>query len=144
MMKFVNYCNDYALYHPIFWISGISREGESSPIYQTLELSVSKQTHTSLLDVLIILPQSEFLSKEIWIFSVPNVPACPMNCSQNYILHVCFHLNLKHANIRQLFLPSFHFLWRQIFFFRFLTQENIQNILISFLNLFCQLLPFFV
>ena len=66
---------------------------------------------------LYIFPKFDYLgqiqvpSQEIWIFSLRNVPACPMNCSQNYILHVCFHLNLKHANTRQLLVnPSFEFL----------------------------------
>ena len=114
---------------------GRERERASSPIYQTLKLSLSKHTqcfrfrlmlwtdlkfclkrylilntheYTSVFDVKIIPAKSEVPSQEIWIFSVPNAPACPMNCSQNYILHVCFHLNVKHANIRQPFLPSFH------------------------------------
>ena len=51
------------------------------------------------------LGQIQVPSQEIWIFSLRNVPACLMNCSQNYILHVCFHLNLKHANTRQLTRP---------------------------------------
>ena len=41
------------------------------------------------------LGQIQVPSQEIWIFSLRNVPACLMNCSQNYILHVCFHLNLN-------------------------------------------------
>ena len=51
------------------------------------------------------LGQIQVPSQEIWIFSLRNVPACLMNCSQNYILHVCFHLNLKHVNTRQLTRP---------------------------------------
>ena len=113
--QFVDDGHDYALYHPICWISGISRAGERERVAHLPNTQVinpwGDNTRLYIFPKFDYLGQIQVPSQEIWIFSLRNVPACLMNCSQNYILHVCFHLNLKHANTRQLLVnPSFEFL----------------------------------
>ena len=107
--QFVDERHDYALYHPICWISGISRAGERERVAHLPNTQVinprGDNTRLYTFPKFDYLGQIQVPSQEIWIFSLRNVPACLMNCSQNYILHVCFHLNLKHANTRQLTRP---------------------------------------